>query len=153
MSEIPDRIFLVADLLMGAVHADGALEGREEAAVRRLLATLLGDAPLPKDLEARLVAFDPKGFDVKVVAAEFLSDSPARKRRLLELVAAVHDADEVFDCAEDDYLTSLGSALGMKHEEYADLTFAIEELREALTDVRKPVAPPVPEEARKSLKP
>lgn len=153
MSEIPDRIYVVADLLMGAVHADGALEGSEEAAVRRLLGTLLGEPTLPAEVEARIKGFDPKGFDLARTASEFSGDAPDRKRRLLELVAAVHDADEVFDCAEDDYLKSLAGALGMKREEYADLTFEIEELRDALNDVRKPSPPPVPAEARRSERP
>lgn len=145
MSEMSDRIDVVTDLLLGAAHSDGALEGREEASVRKLLGDLLGDAKLPAEVEARIKAFDPKAFDLKKTAASFARDDAKKKRRLLELVVAVGDADDVLDSAEDDYLTSLAGALGMQRSEYADLTLEIEELRDALRDVRKP--PPVPASA------
>ena len=35
-----DRIHMVADLLMGAAHSDGRLEGMEKATVKRMLALL-----------------------------------------------------------------------------------------------------------------
>ncbi len=145
MSELTDRIHIVTDLLMGAVHADGTLEGREEEAVRRLLTELLGGKSLPADVAARMKAFDPAGFDLAKSAAAFAGDPQARKRRLLELVAAVGDSDEVIDSAEDDYLVALAGHLGMKREDYADLALEIEELREALDDVRRP--PPLPAKA------
>ena len=148
MSDMADRLDVITDLLMGAAYADGALEGREEATVRRLLGELLGDASLPAAAEAQMAGFDPRRFELAAAAARFAGDSPARKRELLELVAAVRDADEVFDSDEDDYLTALAAALGMKREEYADLALEIEELRGSLADVR-PTAPPVLLTARK----
>jgi uncharacterized tellurite resistance protein B-like protein len=141
MSEMSDRIDVITDLLMGAAHADGASDGSEEAAVRKLLGELLGDATLPSAIDERIKGFDPKSFDVKAAAAHFADDSVSRKRRLLELVEAVGDADEVIDSQEDDYLVALGEALGLKREEYADLALEIEELREALDDVRRPTPP------------
>ena len=148
MSDLADRIDVITDLLMGAAYADGALEGREEATVRRLLSELLAGAPLPAAAEARVAGFDPRAFDVQAAAARFAADAPERKRALLELVAAVRDADEVFDSAEDDYLTGLGAALGLERAAYADLALEIEELRGSLADVR-PAAPPVLLVARK----
>jgi tellurite resistance protein len=148
MSEMADRIDVITDLLMGAAYADGSLEGREEATVRRLLVELLDGAPLSAEADARVKGFDAKGFDLAAAAAHFVGDSPERKRKLLELVVAVRDADDVFDNDEDDYMTALAQALGMKREEYADLALEIEELRNSLNDVRRSI-PPVLLTARK----
>ena len=147
-SEMADRIDVITDLLMGAAYSDGSLEGREEATVRRLLGELL-DGALPAATDARITAFTPEGFDLEETAAPFRDDSPERKRKLLELVVAVRDADEVFDTDEDDYMTALARALGMKPEEYADLALQIEELRNSLDEVRRSM-PPVLLTARKS---
>jgi len=149
MSEMADRIDGITDLLMGAAYADGSLEGREEATVRRLLGELLGGAALSAATDARIKGFDRKAFDPKAAAAEFVGDSPERKRKLLELVVAVRDADDVFDTDEDDYMTALARALGMQPEEYADLALEIEELRNSLNDVRRSI-PPVLLTARKN---
>lgn len=136
-----DRIMVLTDLLLGAVHADGNAEGSEEAAVRKLLRDLHG-AALPDAVDARIKGFDAKTFDLAAAARDFVADATVKKRRLLELVAAVRDADDVIDLAEDDYMVRLATALGMQKSEYADLTLEIEELREAFEDVRKP--PPFP---------
>ena len=148
MSEMVDRIDAITDLLLGAAYADGTLEGREVATVRRLLGELLGEATLPAEVEARIVGFTPKGFDLEEIAAQFRDDPSERKRKLLELVAAVRDADEVFDTDEDDYLTALARALGMEASEYADLALEITELRTSLHEVRRSF-PPVLLVARK----
>lgn len=148
-SEMADRIDVITDLLMGAAYSDGSLEGREEATVRRLLGELLDGAALPAATDARIAAFSTEGFDLEETAAPFRDDSPERKRKLLELVVAVRDADEVFDTDEDDYMTALARALGMKPEEYADLALQIEELRSSLDEVRRSM-PPVLLTARKS---
>lgn len=148
-SEMADRIDVITDLLMGAAYADGSLEGREEATVRRLLGELLDGAALPPETDARIKGFTPKGFDLEETAAHFRDDPPERKRKLLELVVAVRDADEVFDSDEDDYMTALARALGMKREEYADLALEIEELRNSLDEVRRSM-PPVLLTSRKS---
>lgn len=149
MSDMADRIDVITDLLMGAAYADGSLEGREEATVRRLLGELLNGAALPPETDARVASFDREAFDLTTAAAHFMGDSPERKRKLLELVVAVRDADDVFDTDEDDYMTALARALGMDPSEYADLALQIEELRSSLTDVRRSI-PPVLLTARKN---
>jgi hypothetical protein len=79
-----------------------------------------------------------------LAAADFAADPPIKKRRLLELVAAVRDADEEVDLSEDDYLRALAGALGMSPDEYEDLTldYEVDELRESFEELAKP--PPVP---------
>ena len=149
MGDLADRIDVITDLLMGAAYADGTLEGREEATVRRLLGELLDGATLPPETDARIKGFRREGFDLQAAAAHFLGDSAARKRKLLELVVAVRDADDVFDSAEDDYMTALARALGLPPAAYADLALQIEELRSSLHDVRRSI-PPVLLTARKN---
>jgi len=139
-----DRILEITDLLMGAAHADSEYRTDEDVVVRKLLRELLGEEELPADVEARLKAFRADEFDVAKTAATFAGDPASEKRKLLELVAAVRDADEEIDLDEDEYLRSLAAALGVAAEEVKDLVldYEVEELREHLGALRRP--PPVP---------
>ena len=93
---------MVADILMGAAHADSPLHGDEQAAVRRLLRQLLGGEALPMDIEFHIDEFEVSKFDLGEAAAAFAGDPPENRRRLLELVSAVHGADPEYDLAEDE---------------------------------------------------
>lgn len=138
-----DRILEITDLLMGAAHADNVLHDKEEQAVRKLLGELLG-GDVPAEVDARIKGFDPKAFNLEHAAQGFLKGKPEDRRKLLELVSAVHDADEEIDLAEDEYLGTLAKALGLPDNEVVDLQvdYEIEELRDHLRDIRKP--PPIP---------
>jgi uncharacterized tellurite resistance protein B-like protein len=116
-----DRINIVADLLMGAAHADNRFEGSEKETVRELLRNLLGGERLPIDLEFHLDEFQPARFDVGEAGAAFAGDSTETKRHLLELIAAVGGADREFDIAEDEYLHRVGMAVGLAEEAFHDL--------------------------------
>ena len=137
---------VVTDLLLGAVYADEKLEGKEEAAVRKLLGELLGNEKLPDDVDKRIKTFPAGSFDLAKTAEDFSSDPPIKKRKLLELVAAVRDADEEIDLAEDEYMQKLGAALGMKKDEYKDLVldYDVEELKASFDEIRKVSNPPPP---------
>jgi len=139
-----ERVELIADLLMGAAYADGQLQGEEAAAVRRLLGVLLETAVLPGQLESRIRAFTPQVFSLEATAEPFRGDSTANKRRLLELVAAVHEADGELDLDEDEYLKRLASALGMADAELRDLALSVDvtELRDNLPVLSAPPWPP-----------
>lgn len=139
MSSVDDRILLITDLLLGAVYADDKLQGAEEAAVRKLLSQLLGTEQVPEEVDKRIRTFPAQDFDLKKAAQDFAADPPMQKRKLLELVAAVRDADEEIAFAEDEYMRALGTALGMNESEYADLTldFEVEDLRSSLDELRK----------------
>lgn len=121
-----DRIDIVADILMAAAHADAHLHGEEKSSVRRLLRQVLGDA-VPMDLDFRIDEFNPATFDLGEAGAAFVADPPENKRRLLELVSAVHGADQEFDLSEDDFLRQLGAALGLPEDAYADLAATVVE--------------------------
>jgi uncharacterized tellurite resistance protein B-like protein len=128
-SSMKDRIAIVADLLMGAAHADGRLEGLEESTVKRLLREIMGVPSLPMDLEFRLAEFKPDARDFAAVTAAFADDTPLEKRRLLELISTLTGADGEFDLAEDAYVRQVGLAIGLDEAHFRDLCAAIIEDR------------------------
>ena len=142
---IDPRYLTITDLLLGAVYADDRLEGEEDAAVRRLLKDMVEADELPIEIEARIANFEPDEFDVEETAASFEAIELVTKRRLLELVAAVFDADGEVDFAEDDYMRALATALGMDESDWDDLVieYEVEDIREVV-DVIVSVPPPVP---------
>ncbi len=140
---LPDRILGVCDLLLGAAYADEEFKDREREEVREMLADLTG-AKLSDELEARIKDFDPKKLDLAKVAAEFKEDPQDDRRKLLFLVAAVHEADEEIDFAEDDYLRSLCKALDLPETALEGMVVdvEVEELQQTLATVRKQPPPP-----------
>ena len=140
---LTDRIAPLCDLLLGAAYADAQFKDREREEVREMLADLSGAALTP-ELEARIANFDPKAFDVTATARAFLSDSEDDRRRLLFLVAAVHDADDEVDFAEDDYLRALAKALVLPDRALDGMTVdvEVEALRADFDSVRKTPPPP-----------
>ena len=128
------RVLVVTDLLLGAVYADGSKADAEIAEVRKILSELTGKNPLPAVFEQRIAQFAPARFDVSKAAAEFKKDEAVARRRLLELVASVRDADDEIDLAEDDYIRSLAAALDVPAAELEDLSldYEIEDLAGAL---------------------
>jgi uncharacterized tellurite resistance protein B-like protein len=138
-----NRIESISDLLLGAAYADDHFQQSEKAAIRELLGKLLhGD--VPAEFEARIDGFDPKAFDVAATASAFASDSDDDKYKLLELIAAVHAADDEFDFAEDEYVRVVAEALGMGGDQLARVTleFEVEELAAGLNSLSKPPPPP-----------
>jgi uncharacterized tellurite resistance protein B-like protein len=132
-----DRIAVITDLLLGAAYADSELRGDETAAVRALLEELLGEE-LPEAVDHRIDSFDPAKFDVAASANAFAADAAVSKRRLLELVAQVSEADGELALAEDDYLRKLAAALSLSADDIDDLVldYEVEELRGALDELR-----------------
>jgi len=118
---------LVTDLLMEAAYADDRLEGEETETVKRLLAGILEVPSLPMDLAFRIDEFDAKGFDRGAATAAFAADPPELKKRLLELIAAVHAADGEIDFAEDDHLRAVGAALGLPPDSFKELVVDVVE--------------------------
>lgn len=129
---------------MGAAYADQEFKDRERDEVREMLADLSG-AKLTPELETRIKNFDPKTFDLAKTAAAFKSDTEDERRRLLFLVAAINDADEEVDFAEDEYLRKLAQALSLPASALEGMTIdvEVEELREDFQKIRKG-PPPVP---------
>lgn len=141
---LDDRIVPICDLLLGAAYADKEFKDREREEVREMLADLSG-SKLTSELEDRIANFDPGKFDLTQTAAAFKSDTEDERRRLLFLVAAINDADEEVDFAEDEYLRALAAALELPKSalEGMVIDIEVEELREDFQKVRNG-PPPVP---------
>jgi uncharacterized tellurite resistance protein B-like protein len=154
---VRDRILVLTDLFLGAVWADDEFTEGEQRAVRALLAELLVVKPdeLPENVEERISSFDPLKFDLDATVQVFASDPPMAKRRLLELVGKMVDADGVMDMQEDEYLRRLADALGMAPAEYTDLVldYDVEELRGAFEALRVPPPPMVGEPSTRTSRP
>src|SRR5258706_11575664 len=134
---LPDRILPLCDLLLGAAYADKEFKDREREEVRGMLADLAGS--VTPELETRIAKFDPKKFDLAKTAAAFRTDSADDRRKLLFLVAAINDADEEVDFAEDEYLRALAKELELPAEALNGLVVDVEgeELRDSFAQVRK----------------
>ena len=146
-----DRILPLCELLLGAAYADKELKDQEKDEVRSLLEGLAGE--LPTEVEMKIANFDPGSFDLKTSAGVFKADSEDDRKKLLYLVAAVNEADEEIDFAEDEYLRDLASALGLPKSALDGLTVEIEteELKETFKQVRKGPPPPPPSAKSKSV--
>ncbi len=132
-----DRFEHIANLLMGAAYADDDLDGRELETVRKLLTEAMGEEELPHDFEKKLLLFDPEEHDVEqTVSAIDLGDDDM-KIKLLELIVAVHDSDEVLDIGEDEYVIEVAEAMGLPKDKYAKLTLDVE-----LVEAGKVLKPP-----------
>jgi hypothetical protein len=140
---LQDRIEPLCDLLLGAAFADRVFVAREREEVQALLADLVGGR-LPSRLEARIAMFDPARFDLAATAAAFATDDADDRRRVLFLVAAIHEADEELDFAEDAYLRALAAALNLPDSALAGLTLEVEveDARDELAKLRKLPPPP-----------
>jgi uncharacterized tellurite resistance protein B-like protein len=139
---LPDRILPLCDLLLGAAYADKEFKDREREEVRGMLEDLAGS--ITPELEQRIAKFDPARFDLAKTAAQFKADPPDDRRKLLFLVAAINDADDEVDFAEDEYLRALARALDLPSDALAGLVVdvEVEELRDNLAQIRKGPPPP-----------
>ena len=111
----------LADILMAAAGADQETLATETSAVRKILKELQG-AKVSSEIDARVRAFSPKGFDLAAATAGLGKlDEPSR-RALLALVARVTESDDVHDLAESDFIVRLARAVGAAPGEYQGLT-------------------------------
>lgn len=133
-----DRIDAICDLLLGAAYADDEFHDREMEAILELLAKLMKVDEVPSEVAARLNTFEPESFDLDACVAHFKDESEERKLKLLELVGAVHDADDEYAFAEDDYIRRVGLALDLEssHIESMALEFEVEDLQESFDALR-----------------
>ena len=142
------RIVPLCDLLLGAAYADKQFKDREREEVTGMLADLAGE--VTPAIEAQIKNFDPKKFDLARTADAFAEDDEDERRRLLFLVAAINDADDEVDFAEDEYLRKLATALQLPASALEGLVIdvEVEELKESFAKVTK--SPPPPPGAKKS---
>jgi len=145
--DVTPTVELIADLLMGAAYADQTFDGRERTTVRDLLAAWLSAEEVPAALDARLERFDPEAFSLEDTAARLGVADEKQARKVLELVAAVNEADDELDLDEDEYLKRLAAALGLAGAGSADLELeilSVEELRADFEELSMALPPPLP---------
>lgn len=118
------HIDTITRLLLGAAYADKRLEGAEVARIEQILRQVLGGEPGAEQTEL-LRSFSPAAFNVHSTAAMLTGLDPADKRKLLELIASVNDADDELDLAEDAYLRHVAIGMGVDESEIADLTLDV----------------------------
>lgn len=140
-----DRIEAVCDLLMGAAYADNTLHEKEKEVVSDYLASLLPDGELSDELKERIDGFSADDFELAPTLLLFSDDSKEDRMKLLDIVAAVHRADDEHDLDEDDFVNDVASGLSLSDEDKKEhvLDYEVESLKENLAKLR-PSPPPVP---------
>ncbi len=121
----------ITDLLVGAAYADKRLEGKEMATLRKILLQLTDKEELPASISDQIAAFAPAHFNPQQSAASMSEISDEEKRHVLEMVSAIHDADDEVDLAEDRYLQAVATGLGLDVEAYKDLSLQFSEITES----------------------
>lgn len=111
----------VTDILMGAAHADGDLDGVEVETVRGILVRLAADGALSNEVEARLAAFDPGAFDLATACAALRLAGSEARRQILGLVGEVSECNDIHDLDESAYIRRVAVQLGATPEEYRSL--------------------------------
>ncbi len=120
---------------MGAAYADKQLDGREVDKIKGLLCNMLRVVALPPELDARIANFKLSHYDLAATCGKLGFKSDEERRYMLELIAAVHDSDDVWDFDEDQYLRRVAVALGLSEDKWRDLAvqnLSIEAIGEAL---------------------
>ncbi len=120
-----EHIDTITDLLLGAAYADKRLEGKELEAIRAMLTKILGASALPAAQQARIKSFNPAKHDAHAAAHSLASLSAEAKTKIIDLVASVTESDDVIDLAEDAYLRTVATGLGLSDEEISGLTIEI----------------------------
>jgi uncharacterized tellurite resistance protein B-like protein len=118
------HIETITSLLLGAAYADKRLEGAEVKRIEAILRQVLGGEPSAEVL-ASVHSFNPSRFNVHSVAATLKDLEAGDKRKLLELIASVNEADDELDLDEDAYLRHVAVGMGVSEAEIADLTLAV----------------------------
>lgn len=131
-----EHVETITNLLLGAAYADKRLQGDEVASIRKLLTTLLGVDTLPGAQSDQIASFSPARFNPEEAAASLKVLSAEDRRRVVDMIVAVHESDEELDLAEDAYLERVAKGIGLSDDEIGELTLEveIEDLAGSLSD-------------------
>lgn len=125
-----EHVQTITNLLLGAAYADKKLEGEETKIIEKLLCKLVGTEQLPIAQSSQMRSFSPAAFDLDSAASSLAGLDEGDKRKVLEMVCAVHDADEELDFAEDAYLRKVAIGLGINPDEISGLALDMSEIDE-----------------------
>ena len=125
-----EHVETITNLLLGAAYADKRLEGDEVAAIERLLCKQMGTEELPAAQADQMRAFSPAAFDVNAAASSLNALEEDDKRKVLEMICAVSDADDELDWAEDEYLRKVAAGMGIPEDSIEGLALDVTEVDE-----------------------
>ena len=122
MSEDPvvSQLVAIADLLLGAAHADGHVSWPERSAIGRVLAGFVNADDLPDAVRERVQSFDPTALDIDRAVAQLTVKTSRDRKELLALVSRVIDADAELVPDEVGYLKRVAAAIGATDAELED---------------------------------
>lgn len=119
-----EQLKRLAELLLGAAHADGHFDGLEAGEIGDILHEVV-DGDLPSEVSMHLSKFDMADFSVQESCHEIGLDSDEDKRAVISLVTRVTEADSLHDLAETDYIRQVVDAIGGDVEAYEGHMFDV----------------------------
>jgi uncharacterized tellurite resistance protein B-like protein len=113
------QLAAMAELMLGIAHADGSVSWAERATIASVLASFLDERKLPPEVDERIKAFDPAGFDAAATAKYLDLRTSDDRVALLDMVSRVADADTMLGEHEQTYLRKVAAAIGATEDELA----------------------------------
>lgn len=111
------QLIAIAELLVGAAHADGAVSWAERGVMGKVLASFVGTGELPEAVQEAITAFDPASFDVARAVSKLTLATRRDRAELLGLVSQIVDADAALAPDEAGYLRRVARAIGASEDE------------------------------------
>lgn len=133
------RVKHVVDILMGAAYSDGHCDREEVLTIARILARTMHWEALPAEVVAHIRSFDYEAFDLGRTCAALELDEPTGRRKLLDLISEVVEADAVHDLGETDYIRAVAKYIGASKEEFEDLCVDL------VVEEQESEIPPIPQ--------
>ncbi|MCB9733139.1 MAG: TerB family tellurite resistance protein [Deltaproteobacteria bacterium] len=112
-----EQLIAIAELLLGAAHADGTVSWAERGVMGKVLASFVGTGELPDAVQAAISAFDPASFDVARAVSKLTLTTRRDRAELLGIVSQIVDADATLEPDEEGYLRRVAEAIGASDDE------------------------------------
>ncbi|QED26623.1 hypothetical protein FRD01_05055 [Microvenator marinus] len=118
------QVLALADILMGAAHADDEFDGMEAGEISDILHDIVGE--FSTELSMRLASFDEEDFDLKEACKPLLGLSPRERQGVVARVARVTESDGIHDIKESQFIRRLIGLLECDLEGFDDHVFEVE---------------------------
>jgi len=114
------QLCAIAELMLGAAHADGEVTWAERGAIGKAMADFVGTGQLPDAVRDCIQDFDPVGFDPQQAVSRLTLKTARDRKELLALVSRVVDADAELLPDEAGYLRRVATIIGATPAELAE---------------------------------
>jgi len=114
----------LAELLLGAAHADGHFDGLEAGEIGDILHEVV-DGDLPSEVSMHLSRFDMDEFSIEASCEAMNLTTDEDRRAFVSLVTRVTEADSLHDLAETDYIRRVVDAIGGDVAAYEEHMFDV----------------------------